>query len=97
MSGNRKSNSYGAGFKFGYQGEVAKGIRLGAAYQSKITMTAFDEYKGLFAENGDFDIPSTYNIGVSFDVGSSGVIVADVQQINYSEVAAISNTDITIA
>ena len=91
LSGNRKSDSFGAGLKFGYQGEVSKGIRVGVAYQSKISMSEFDEYKGLFAEGGDFDIPSTYNIGVSFDVGATGVIVADVQQINYSDVAAISN------
>lgn len=91
LSEDRKSDSYGAGLKLGYQGEVAKGIRLGVSYQSKISMGSFDEYKGLFAEGGDFDIPSTYNIGVSFDVGSTGVIVADVQQINYSDVAAISN------
>ena len=89
LSGNRKSDSFGAGLKFGYQGEVAKGIRVGVAYQSKISMSEFDEYKGLFAEGGNFDIPSTYNIGVSFDVGKTGVIVADVQQINYSEVASI--------
>ena len=91
LSGNRKSDSFGAGLKVGYQGEVAKGIRVGAAYQSKISMSELDEYKGLFAEGGGFDIPSTYNIGVSFDVGSTGVIVADVQRINYSDVAAISN------
>ncbi len=91
LSGNRKSDSFGAGLKFGYQGEVSDGIRVGVSYQSKISMTSFDEYKGLFAEGGDFDIPSTYNIGVSIDVGESGVIVADVQQINYSDVAAISN------
>ena len=91
LSGNRKSDSFGAGLKVGYQGEVSKGIRVGVAYQSKINMSEFDEYKGLFAEGGDFDIPSTYNIGVSFDVGATGVIVADIQQINYSDVAAISN------
>jgi len=91
MSGNRKSDSFGAGLKFGYQGEVSKGIRVGVAYQSKISMTEWDEYKGLFAEGGDFDIPSTYSVGASFDVGSSGVIVADIQQINYSDVASISN------
>ena len=91
LSANRKSDSFGAGLKFGYQGEVTEGIRVGIAYQSKISMTNFDEYKGLFAEGGDFDIPSTYNIGASFDVGSSGVIVADIQRINYSDVAAISN------
>ncbi len=92
MSGNRKSDSFGAGLRVGYQGEVAKGIRVGASYQSKINMSEFDEYKGLMAEGGDFDIPSTYNIGVSFDVGATGVIVADIQQINYSDVASISNS-----
>jgi len=92
LSNNNKSDAYGLGLKFGYQGEVSKGIRVGASYQSKVSMTEFDEYKGLFAEGGDFDIPSTYNLGVSFDVGSSGIVVADVQRINYSDVAAISNT-----
>jgi len=91
LSGNSHSTSFGLGLKFGYQGEVAKGIRVGVSYQSKIAMDEFNEYKGLFAEGGDFDIPSTYSLGVSFDVGSSGVIVADVQQINYTDVAAVSN------
>ena len=90
LSGNRKSDSFGAGVKVGYQGEVSPGIRIGVSYQSKISMSEFDEYKGLFAEGGDFDIPQTYSIGASFDVGPSGVIVADVQQIDYSGVASIS-------
>ena len=92
LTGNRKSDSFGAGLKFGYQGQVTKGIRVGLAYQSKISMTNLDEYKGLFAEGGDFDIPSTYNFGASFDVGKSGVIVADIQRINYSDVASVSNS-----
>lgn len=91
LSGNRRSDSFGAGVKLGYQGEVSDGVRVGIAYQSKMSMGEWGEYKGLFAEGGDFDIPSTYNIGVSFDVGSSGVIVADIQRINYSDVASISN------
>jgi len=91
LSGNKHSYSYGAGVKLGYQGEVSNGIRVGVSYQSKISMSEFDEYKGLFAEGGDFDIPSTYTIGASFDVGSSGVIVADIQRINYTDVASVSN------
>ncbi len=91
MSGNRHSVSYGAGLKFGYQGEVSPGVRVGASYQSKISMGEFDEYKGLYAESGDFDIPSTYTLGVAIDVGASGVVVADIQRINYSDIAAIAN------
>jgi long-chain fatty acid transport protein len=91
LSGNRKSDSFGLGMKFGYQGEVSEGIRVGVSYQSKVDMSEFDEYSGLLAEGGDFDIPSTWTIGASFDVGEKSTIVADVQQINYSEVASISN------
>ena len=91
LAGNKHSYSYGAGLKLGYQGEVSKGFRVGVSYQSKISMSEFDEYRGLFAEGGDFDIPETYNIGVSYDMGASGMIVADIQQINYSDIAAISN------
>jgi len=91
ISGNTNSYSYGAGLKFGYQGEVADGFRVGVSYQSKMSMSEFDEYKGLFAEGGDFDIPSTYTLGVSYKIGNAGVIVADYQRIMYSDVAAVSN------
>lgn len=91
LSGNRHSTAFGAGVKLGYQGEVAKGVRVGVSYQSKVSMSEFDEYKGLFAESGDFDIPSTYTFGAAFDVGTAGVIVADIQRINYTDVAAVSN------
>ena len=91
MSGGKNSTSMGAGLKVGYQGEVSPGVRVGASYQSKISMGEFDRYAGLFAEGGDFDVPSTYNIGVSVEVGASGIIVADIQRINFSDVASISN------
>jgi long-chain fatty acid transport protein len=91
LSGNVNSLSWGFGAKVGYQGEVAEGVRVGISYQSKISMGEFDEYKGLFAEGGDFDIPSTYTLGASFDVGKSGVIAVDYQRINYTDVASVSN------
>ncbi|UCB56195.1 MAG: outer membrane protein transport protein [Thiotrichales bacterium] len=91
LSGNVNSLAWGFGAKVGYQGEVAKGVRVGVSYQSKISMGEFDEYKGLFAESGDFDIPSTYTLGASFDVGKSAVIVADYQRINYTDVTSLSN------
>ena len=91
LSGNRNSYSSGFGLKLGYQGEVSEGLRVGVSYQSKFSMSEFDEYKGLFAEQGGFDIPSTYTIGVSYDVRGAGKVVADIQKINYTDVAAISN------
>lgn len=91
LSGNRHSIAYGAGFKLGYQGELAKGFRVGVSYQSKIKMGKFSEYKGLYAEQGGFDIPSTYTLGIAYDVGNYGTVVADYQRIMYSDIASIAN------
>jgi len=91
LSTNQNSYSSGFGFKLGYQGKVTDKLSLGASYQTEINMGEFDEYKGLFAEDGDFDIPSNYNIGLMYDMDSAGKLVLDVQRINYSDVAAVSN------
>ena len=91
LAGNRNSVSWGYGAKIGYQGEITKGFRVGISYQSEIDMDKFEDYRGLFAEGGDFDIPSTYTVGLSFNVGRTGVILADYQYINYTDVKSISN------
>ncbi|MCH6566651.1 MAG: outer membrane protein transport protein [Proteobacteria bacterium] len=54
-------------------------------------MSEFDKYAGLFAESGDFDIPSTWVLGLAWNIGDSRVFVVDVQQINYTDVPAVSN------
>ena len=92
LSGNRHSESFGFGIKLGYQGEIADHFRVGVSYRPKVKMGEFDEYKGLFAGGGNFDLPSTYSLGFSYDFGKSGMLVADVQRINYSEVDSISNS-----
>jgi long-chain fatty acid transport protein len=91
LSNNGTDTAYGLGIRIGIQAEVAPGIRIGAAYQPKIDMTEFDDYSGLFAEEGDFDIPSNYTLGLAIDVGSSGILLLDYQGINYEDVAAVSN------
>lgn len=91
LSGNRHSTALGAGFKFGYQGELRGGLSVGVSYQSKIGMSEFDEYKGLFAEQGSFDVPSTFTLGLAYDLGDADKLLFDMQRINYTDVASISN------
>ncbi|MDH3713266.1 MAG: outer membrane protein transport protein [Gammaproteobacteria bacterium] len=91
LSNNGKDAGTGFGVRLGIQGEVASGLTLGAALQPEIDMSEFDDYSGLFAEKGDFDIPSNYTVGLAWDVTDSGTLLFDVQQINYSDVPAVSN------
>ena len=91
LSNNGKDSASGIGIKLGVQGEVAPGIALGASYQPKIDMSEFDDYSGLFAEKGDFDIPSTLTLGLAWHISDIRVFLVDIQQINYEDVAAVSN------
>lgn len=91
VTNNGHDNSYGAGVHIGWLGEITDTVTLGATYQSRTYMSKFDKYKGLFAEQGDFDIPSTYGVGVAVKATPALTLAADFQRINYSEVDAVGN------
>lgn len=81
--------SFGAGFRVGFQAELLKGLRLGAAYKSRIYMSDFDRYQGLFAQGGGFDIPDSFNVGLSWDIDDAWTANFDVEHIRYSEIKSV--------
>ena len=97
VSNNETSQSTGFGGKIGVEWAVSDRIRLGGVYQSKISMSEFDEYAGLFADGGDFDIPSNFQVGASVDVTPNFTINADYRHIKYTDVGSVSNSTRTPA
>ncbi len=91
LSDNGTDSTWGYGAQVGLQAEVADGVHLGASYRSKIRNSDFDDYSGLFADGGSFDVPSTWGLGVAVEVTPSVTVAADYQRINYSDVDAVSN------
>ncbi len=85
-------SSTGAGLKFGWTGKISPDVTMGATYQTKTKMGKFDKYRGLFAEQGGFDIPETYGIGIAIKASPAVTIAADIQQINYSKIKSIGNS-----
>jgi long-chain fatty acid transport protein len=91
VTNNDHDNSYGAGIKLGWIGELNEYLTIGATYHSKTYMTEFDKYKGLFAEKGDFDIPAHYAIGIALKPLPDFVLAMDYQRIEYSDVRSVNN------
>ncbi len=91
LTGEGKDTSTGFSIKLGYQADVTESLSLAVAYQSKSDMSKFSKYKELFAEQGDFDIPSNWTVGLTFKATPKMRVMFDVQQINYTDVASISN------
>jgi long-chain fatty acid transport protein len=80
----------GFGARVGVLWDVSNTVSLGAAYQSKIT-SKFEDYKGLFADGGEFNVPSTYTVGVAFKVSPAVDIALDWARINYTDSKSVSN------
>lgn len=91
LSNNGHDTSFGAGARIGYLGKLTPWLSVGAAYQTEIEMERFEEYRGLFAEGGDFDIPANWTVGVAVKPLESLTVAFDVQRILYSETESIGN------
>lgn len=92
VSNNGKDDSQGWGMKLGWIGELHEGLRAGVAWSSEISMDRFDDYAGLFADRGSFDIPSSYGAGLAFDATPQLTLALDWQRIEYSNIASVGNS-----
>lgn len=84
-------NAFGYGARLGIASELQPGLTVGASYQTKIRMDEFDKYRGLFADQGGFDIPATAVIGLAWDTGPRSTLLVDVQHTQYSDIGSVGN------
>lgn len=94
LTNNGHDDAFGYGVRIGYMGKITPTVTIGAAYASKMSFEEFDEYAGLFAEQGGFDIPENYNLGVSWQATPVVRLALDYQRISYSEVNSIANASL---
>ena len=91
LSNNGFETTLGYGARFGYLGKLTPWLSIGGAYQTEIEMDHFDNYAGLFAEHGDFDIPENWTAGLAVKPAERFTIAFDVQWFTYSKIESIGN------
>ena len=85
-------HTFGRGYRLGWLGNFMDDtLKVGVNYSSRVWMGKFERYQNLFAEQGDFDIPENYSIGIAYDVNPAWTVAFDIQRINYSNVASVGN------
>jgi long-chain fatty acid transport protein len=84
-------HSAGGGVRIGYLGKLGDKVRIGAFYQSTIWAGKFEDYAGLFAERGGFDVPSSWGAGLSVDATDRLTLGADFKRIEYADVESVGN------
>jgi len=85
-------SSTGYGLRLGWTGKVSPSVTLGATYQTKTRMGKFSKYANLFAEQGGFDVPANYGVGIAAKLGDTTTVAADIEQIQYSGIRSVANS-----
>lgn len=93
VTGRGYDYSWGGGVRVGWLGELSEQLSVGASLQSRLYMSRFDKYQGLFAEQGDFDVPPTAVVGLAYRASPEVTLLADYQRIWFGGVASLSNTN----
>jgi long-chain fatty acid transport protein len=91
VSNRGKDSATGVGVRLGWLGTLSPSITAGASWQPRIHMGKFSRYAGLFADQGGFDVPETYALGVAYKASDAFDVALDWQRIRYSQVASVGN------
>jgi long-chain fatty acid transport protein len=90
VSNRNTEYDLGIGVRIGWIGELRPDLRLGAQYTSRNWVTGSDEYEGLLA-GGNFDAPSNFSVGMSWDVTPALTLAFDYQRILWEDIDALAN------
>jgi len=91
LSNNGHDMAFGWGITGGIWAGLSDNVSVGLSYQSKISMGEFDDYADLFAEDGDFDIPSSIKAGISVIATDALRVNFDIEHTAFGEVDSVGN------
>ena len=79
-------SSYGAGVRLDVGNALSNRVRWSAAYQSRVNMDALNTLRGVYFDPGQFDIPSSASVGLSYALTRALSFDVGVQRVMYSDV-----------
>ncbi|MEP7096129.1 MAG: hypothetical protein ABI748_00580 [Dokdonella sp.] len=87
-------SSYGAGARVDVSSALGDGLRWNLGYQSRVGMGAFANYRGVFADPGDFDIPASATASVSYALTPQFAMDIGVQRVMYSAITPFTSANL---
>ncbi len=93
--GGRIQSSTGSaaliGFSRRFESDQLGDFKVGAAYQSRMRMDPFQNYRGLFSQPGRFDQPAKLTASLDYALSPAHGFSFEVDRVNYSSVAPFTS------
>ncbi|WP_294541357.1 outer membrane protein transport protein [uncultured Rhodoblastus sp.] len=91
LSDHSPSYSVGGGLRAGAQYHISEQLTVAVAGSTPIWSSPFENYRGLFAGGGNFDVPGEIGAGVAYKITPVFTVMADYKHIFYSGVKSVAN------
>ncbi|MEP7044024.1 MAG: hypothetical protein ABI843_13255 [Dokdonella sp.] len=85
-------SSYGVGARFDVGSAFGNRFSWNLGYQSRVGMGVFANYRGVFADRGDFDIPASANAGLGYALTPNFDVDVGVQRVQYSAITPFTSS-----
>lgn len=89
-----QETGYGAGVSLALRSEITEGLTLDAGFQSRIDMNEFANFRGVYSQPADLDIPARARLGLAFQATSRSSLNVSVERVLYSEVGAFASSNL---
>lgn len=86
--------SYGAGARVDIGNALGGRMRWDVGYQSRVAMGAFSNYRGVFADTGNFDIPASATASLSYAITPRFGVDVGVQRVMYSGITPFASPNL---
>lgn len=88
---SQSETSRGMGLRFALSSEPVSGIRLEAAFQSRINMDEFASLRGVHGAGAQLDIPPRLQVGMAMRATERSWLNLGISQIFYSDISAFAS------
>lgn len=92
MSWYNRDTAYGAGARIDLSDAVNDRLRWHVAYQSRVDMSAFANYRGVYSDPGKFDIPASATFDLSYALSPRFSLDAGVQRVMYGAIPPFTSS-----
>jgi long-chain fatty acid transport protein len=86
-----QETGFGTGVRLAVRSEVAPGMSIDAGFQSRIDMEEFANYRGVYSQPADLDIPARASVGLAFQASNNSWLNISVERVMYSDVSAFAS------
>ncbi len=83
-----QETGFGTGVRLAVRSELLPGMAIDAGFQSRIDMEEFANYRGVYSQPADLDIPARASVGLAFQASSRSWLNVSVERVMYSDVSA---------